>query len=146
MGRPSGFSQQLADAICARLAVGDSVREICRDEEMPSISMVFRWIAEYDSFREQYARAKQAGVEAMAEEIIDIADNGSNDWMERNDKDNAGWLYNGEAARRSQIRIDARKWLLSKLAAKKYGDKLSVGGDPDAPLALQIIERRIVKP
>ena len=146
MGRPSGFSQQLADAICARLAVGDSVREICRDEEMPEARTVFRWLAANEEFCQQYARAKQAGVEAMAEEIIDIADNGSNDWMERNDKDNAGWIYNGEAARRSQIRIDARKWLLSKLAAKKYGDKLSVGGDPDSPLALQIIERRIVKP
>lgn len=146
MGRPSGFSQQLADDICARLAVGDSLREICRDEGMPEARSVFRWLAANESFCQQYARAKQAGVEAMAEEIIDIADNGSNDWMERNDKDNAGWIYNGEAARRSQIRIDARKWLLSKLAAKKYGDKLSVGGDPDSPLALQIIERRIVKP
>lgn len=85
-----------------------------------------RWLQDQPDFRDQYARAKEIGVEAIAEDILDIADDGTNDWMERKDRGgaNVGWAFNGEAARRSQIRIDARRWLLSKLAPKKYGDKI----------------------
>lgn len=103
-----------------------SLREVCRADGMPACSTVFKELAADASFAEQYARAKQAGIESMAEELLDIADDGSNDWMERKDADgeNIGWQFNGEAARRSQIRIDTRKWLLSKLAPKKYGDKV----------------------
>jgi hypothetical protein len=115
-----------------------SLREVCRQDEMPALSSVMLWLSKEDWFSEQYARAKAAGVEALAEEMLDIADNAANDWMERNDKDgeNAGWAFNGEAAQRSRIRIDTRKWLLSKLAPKKYGDKVeqTVKGDPDAPI------------
>jgi hypothetical protein len=115
-----------------------SLREVCRQDEMPALSSVMLWLSKEEWFSEQYARAKAAGVEALAEEMLDIADNASNDWMERNDKDgeNTGWAFNGEAAQRSRIRIDTRKWLLSKLAPKKYGDKVeqTVKGDPDAPL------------
>lgn len=127
MARPTKFKQETADEICAELAVGRSLRDICR-KSGPDISTVMRWLAAHEPFREQYARAKTAGADALAEEILDIADDGSNDWMERHDKDgeNIGWQFNGEAARRSQIRIDARKWLLSKLAPKKYGDKLDL--------------------
>ena len=82
-------------------------------------------MAANETFRDQYARAKAAGIDTLAEDIVDIADDGTNDWIERlKDGAPAGYEFNGEAARRSQIRIDARKWLLSKLAPKKYGDKV----------------------
>lgn len=107
------------------------MREICRQDEMPDKSTVMRWLHAHEDFRDQYARAKEIGIEALAEDILDIADDASNDWMERHDSEgaNTGWQFNGEAARRSQIRIDSRKWLLSKLAPKKYGDKLEVKQD-----------------
>lgn len=129
------FTQAEADAICEMIAEGLSLREVCRTEGMPSKSQVFRWLAAREEFRDQYARAKQAGIEALAEDILDIADDATNDWMERHDKEggNTGWQFNGEAARRSQIRIDARKWLLAKLAPKKYGEKLAIGGADDLP-------------
>jgi hypothetical protein len=75
------------------------------------------------------------GAEAIAEDILDIADNGRNDWMERNGEDAAGWLLNGESIQRAKLRVDSRKWLLSKLAPKKYGDRQVIAGDPEAPLA-----------
>lgn len=134
-GRKSDFTQKTADAICERLSQGQSLREICRADDMPCATAVFKWLATFPDFAQQYARAKTAGIEALAEDILDIADDATNDWMERQNADgeNTGWQFNGEAARRSQIRIDARKWLLSKLAPKKYGDKLAIGGADDLP-------------
>ena len=138
MSRPSSFTQEKADGICALLSEGLSLREVCAQEGRPDKSTVMRWLQQNSAFRDQYVRAKEIGVEALAEDILDIADDATNDWMERRDKDgeNAGWQFNGEAARRSQIRIDARKWLLSKLAPKKYGDKVeqTVQGPEGGPI------------
>ena len=88
-----------------------------------------KWAAEKPAFSEQYAKARELLLEHWAEEILEIADDGSNDWMERNAKDNPGWVANGEHIQRSRLRSDNRKWLLSKLAAKKYGEKLELGGE-----------------
>lgn len=122
IGRPSSFTQEMADAICERIADGESLRSICGGDDMPAKATVFRWLAAHESFRDQYARAKEAQAEALADEIVDIADDGQNDWMERNAEDNAGWVANGEALQRSRLRVDARKWVASKLLPKKYGD------------------------
>lgn len=142
MSRPSSFTQEKADTICAMLSEGLSLREVCAQEGMPDKSTVMRWLQQNAAFRDQYVRAKEIGVEALAEDILDIADDATNDWMERHDKDgeNAGWQFNGEAARRSQIRIDARKWLLSKLAPKKYGDKVeqTLQGPSGEPLSISV--------
>lgn len=140
-GRPSAFTSKLADVICERLAVGQSLKEVCRDDEMPASSTVFKWLAEKKEFSDQYVRAKEAGVEALAEEMLDIADDGTNDWMERRGKDDEpiGWMVNGEAIGRSKVRIDTRKWLLSKLAPKKYGDKLQhTGADGEGPVEVVV--------
>jgi hypothetical protein len=124
-GRPSAYTEEVADTICERLALGESLRSICLDEAMPSQSMVFRWLAGDDGFRERYARARETQADALFDEILDIADSASNDWMARNDKDNEGWLVNGEAIQRSRLRIDARKWMAGKMAPKKYADKMT---------------------
>lgn len=124
-GRPTDYTEELAETICIRLAEGDSLRTICRDEDMPDKSTVLRWVARHDRFRDQYAKAKLEGAEALAEEMFDIADDSSNDWMERLDGEgqSVGWQLNGDHVRRSQLRIDVRKWYLSKIMPKKYGDK-----------------------
>jgi hypothetical protein len=130
MGRPTDFTSELADAICERLADARSLRSICLDDDMPSQSTVFRWLSDerFASFREQYTRAREAQADALFDEILDIADDGSNDWMERKDDDggNIGWRENGEALRRSQLRVDARKWIAGKLRPKVYGEKATV--------------------
>lgn len=131
MGRPTTFSPEVADAICERLANAESLRSICCDPEMPGQTTVFRWLADpaHDEFRQQYARAREAQADALFDEVLDIADDGTNDWMERKNADGEaglGWQENGEAIRRSQLRIDARKWMAGKLRPKKYGDKLDV--------------------
>ena len=133
MGRPSDYSPEIVDLICERIADGVSLREICRTEDMPSKAAVFRWLAAHAEFRDQYARAREAQADALADELLDIADDGDNDWMERKGEDgqSLGWRENGEAIQRSRLRVDTRKWIASKLKPKKYGDKLAVGGDEE---------------
>lgn len=149
-GRPCSFTTDQGDAICILLAEGRSLNEICRQEGMPDKSTVIRWLGKYPDFRNQYAKAKEVGIEVWAEDILDIADDGSNDWMERKNADgeNIGWSFNGEAAKRSQIRIDARKWLLSKLAPKRFGDKVQqeITGKDGGPVEFTKIERVVVRP
>lgn len=131
MGRPSGYSQELADVICAAIAEGRSVRSICLEEDMPAMSTIFLWLRTHKEFSEQYARAKEMSADTLADEMLDIADDGSNDWMERDD----GKLeYQGDHVQRSRLRIDTRKWIASKLKPKKYGDKLTHEGNSEAPI------------
>lgn len=130
MGRPTTFTAEIAAAICERIADGESLRTICDGEDMPSKSTVFEWLADdrYEAFRTKYARAREAQADALVDEMIDIADDGSNDWMEKRNADgeNIGWQENGEALRRSDIRIKTRQWVAAKLRPKKYGDKLDI--------------------
>jgi hypothetical protein len=144
MGRPSKFTQAIADKICERLASGQSLRTIVADDGMPSQSMVFRWLADIQrvAFREQYTRARENQADTLFDEILDIADDGSNDWMERKNADgeNIGWMENGEALRRSALRVDARKWMAGKLQPKKYGDKTQMTG-PDGTSPVEVVHR-----
>lgn len=130
LGRPSDFSSELADRICERIADGESLRAICSADGMPDKATVFRWLAKHADFRDQYTRAREAQADSLFDEILDIADDGSNDWMERKNSDgeNIGWQENGEALRRSALRVDARKWMAGKLMPKKYSDKFSLEG------------------
>lgn len=126
MARPSTFSQKLADVICERLIEGESLRRICLDDKMPNAGTVCRWLGENEAFREQYALAREAQADTLADEILDIADDGSNDYMGDDEK------YNGDAVQRSKLRVDARKWVAAKLKPKKYGDRIDVtsGNEP----------------
>jgi hypothetical protein len=119
-GRPSDYSQAIADLICERIADGESLRSICIADDMPNKATVFRWLAAHKEFSDQYARARETQADTLVDEILDIADD--------------GWRENGEAIRRSQMRIDARKWMAGKMRPKKYGDKTLLGSDPENPL------------
>ena len=123
-GRPSKYTDKLADKICQMIAQGQSVRSICAKKDMISMQTFFRWLRENDKFREQYAQACKERSYAQAEEIIDIADNATNDYMEKLEGD--GYIFNSENVQRSRLRIDTRKWLMSKMNPKVYGDKLDM--------------------
>ncbi|UZD70884.1 terminase small subunit protein [Brucella sp. JSBI001] len=138
------FSQALADAICERIADGDSLRTICGEEGFPARSTVFKWLSQNSAFADQYAHAREAQADAIFDDILEIADDGQNDWMEKHSRDGEaiGWQENGEALRRSQLRIDARKWMAGKLRPKKYGDRTQMEltgpqGEDGEPTAIQ---------
>ena len=126
MARPSDYSAEIAALICERLGLGESLREVCRDEEMPDKSTVMRWLARYSEFRDQYACAREAQADYYAEEIIEISDDATNDWMERNRSDGqTEEVENKEVLARSRLRVDTRKWLMARMAPKKYGDRIT---------------------
>lgn len=126
-GRPSDYTPELATLICEMVAEGLPLREITSTEGIPDKATIFRWMLKHDDFRDNYARAKDTQAEHMAEELLEIADDGTNDWMERNAGNGQTiTVPDQEHINRSRLRVDTRKWLMSKMAPKKYGDKTAV--------------------
>jgi hypothetical protein len=126
-GRPSSFTQAKADEICRRIAAGESLRSVCRDPKMPTPETVRVWLQSRKEFLSQYAHAREEQADAIFEEMFEIADDGSNDWMERQKQDGSTEeVLNHEHVQRSKLRIDTRKWALARMAPRKYGDKLSL--------------------
>lgn len=120
-GRPSKFTQALADRICERLAAGETLRAVCRDDGMPAPQTVIRWTRDREGFSEQYAKAREAGYALMADHLTEIADDKTGD------------------PARDRLRLDTRKWLLSKALPKVYGDKIAhTGADGTGPVALVV--------
>jgi hypothetical protein len=119
---------------------------------MPCLRTVFNWLRVHESFVQQYARAKEESADALSDEMLEIADDGRNDWMKRNAEDDAGWVANGENVQRSRVRIDTRKWLASKLKPKKYGDKVDLthagadGGAIKTESVVEIVSRGVKPP
>lgn len=129
-GRPTSYTQEVADAICAELALGYSIRTVCKPDEMPAVKTIFNWFRTQPEFLQQYTRAKQEAADAMAEDILDIADDATNDYMLRMGKDGEeSYQLNGEHLQRSKLRVDTRKFLMAKMKPKKYGDKIDVTTD-----------------
>lgn len=127
MGRPSSYTPEIAALICDRLSEGVSLREVCLPDDMPDERTVRRWVLDdVGGFSPQYARAREMQAHALADELLEISDDGSNDWMERKDEKGVGWELNGEHIQRSRLRSDTRKWLLSKMLPKVYGDRLEI--------------------
>lgn len=107
-GRPSVYTPELADDICARIEAGESVRAIGRDPDMPDAATIFRWASiDHEGFYEQYVRAKEIGAENNADEMEELA-------MTMDD------------VQRAKLVIDTRKWVMSKKLPKKYGDRIEV--------------------
>lgn len=121
MGRPTDYIPEVAEDICNLLMLGESLRSICKRPGMPAIRTVMYWLQRHDDFMQQYARARAIQAELLAEEIIEIADDSSGDVIV---DDDGKEQTNHERVARSRLRVDARKWYASKLAPKRYGDRI----------------------
>lgn len=135
-GRPSAYSDELADIICARMSEGQSMRTICKDDDMPSLSMVFRWLGDerYERFREQYTRARELRADAMFEEMIDTA-RAERETNQVTIRETEKGIMRDEKTMdnvpRASLLVDTLKWTLSRMNPKKYGDKLQVDSKTD---------------
>jgi hypothetical protein len=112
---------------------------------MPPRTTILGWVVDNrEGFADRYARARDLCLEAWSDEIVDVSDNAANDWMVREGKDDSpGYVFNGEHVNRSRLRVDSRKWLLSKLKPEKYGDKVQVGGDESGkPVQIEVTHVR----
>lgn len=119
----SAWGDEEKQDILDKLAVGLSLRSICMAEGMPSESLVRKWVVQDEAFGAQYARAREAGMEALADEILDIADSQEGDVITTQD---GREITNHDAIQRAKLRVDTRKWIMSKIAPKKYGDRLDL--------------------
>ena len=131
-GRPTKYTKKLGDRICAMLSTGKSMRTVEKEEWSPSGVTMFAWLRKHDEFLKQYTRAKEESADALIEEMVDIADDGTNDYMTITKGDRTYNVEDREVTNRSRLRIDTRKWVSSKLKPKKYGDKVDITSDGKA--------------
>lgn len=141
IGRPSTYSKDLALDICVRLAEGSPLTRICRAPNMPTLATVYRWLADerYAEFRDMYARAREDQADTLADEIIEISDDGSNDtYVDANGNEKV----DNDVVQRSKLRVDARKWVAAKLRPRKYGDKVTneLTGADGKPLEITTVD------
>jgi hypothetical protein len=119
-GRPSEYSEEIANAIFERMLDGESLRSICRDEDMPGLATIFRWQSAHGEFREQYARARQMQAEILAEEIVQIADTPMIGAV-RKVTPLGTTVIQADMIERAKLRVDTRKWTAARILPKRYG-------------------------
>jgi hypothetical protein len=137
LGRPSKYSQDIADEICDLISsTSHGLQKICdSDDKFPSAKTVYAWLREHEDFRNNYARARECQADLLADEIIHIADTfvvGQKTVSKATGLE----ITEGDTVDRSRLMVDARKWKASKLAPKKYGDKLDVTSDGEKIAAM----------
>ena len=150
-GRPTDYSDDLADLICARIATGESMRSVARDENMPSAVTMFSWFRKHEYFLKQYTRAKEESADAWADEVVDIPDNQTGnplilDGVPMLDPETGRpiMVVDAAAVQHAKLRVEARKWSASKLKPKKYGEKLDLSSN-DGSMTPRLIKRVIIK-
>lgn len=119
MGRPTLYTEDVAARILGALSDGQSMRTVCKPDDMPCMATVWKWLHEREDFSERYVRAKQESADSMVEDMHAIADDESLDHNSR------------------RVRVDTRKWIAARLKPKKYGDRVALEGPTDgAPLVV----------
>jgi hypothetical protein len=126
MARPTIYTMELGEAICERLAGGDSLRSICRDDEMPALSSVLLWVVDgkHAEFSEQYARARDANGQSHGDRVADLVDK----------------VINGQLGpQEAKVAMDGLKWSAERMAPKSYGNKqqLEHTGKDGAPIKIE---------
>lgn len=137
IGRPSIYTQELADEICAKIASnGKGIQLLCAENaHWPSKDTIFEWLKKYSDFSDQYVQAKQLQIETFIDDILEIADDASQDLVTN---EHGNLVSNNVSIARARLRIDTRKWLASKLVPKIYGL-----GKKDNVANVSVLERLI---
>jgi hypothetical protein len=128
-GRPTIFTQAIADEICDRLGKGEPMAHICKDSHMPSVVAVWEKTQKDPAFSVSIARARDFGYDALADQALEIADDERHDWR----MSQKGEITDEVAIARARLRIDTRLKLVAKWNPKKYGDKLDLTTRDETP-------------
>jgi hypothetical protein len=140
-GRPSDYTDELAEEICIKIATqSKGILRLCEENEhWPDRSTIFRWKLDNQHFCDLYDKAKQAQLEVLHDDLITISDDTSKDLTEN---DSGKIVYNNECVNRSRLKIDTRKWILERLAPKKFGAKQETSrSDEDVSLMQKLIDK-----
>lgn len=152
-GRPRIYNKDFRNEICRRLAGGETLRSICRDDHIPDRTTIHRWIIDNEGevivdgdvieegFYHHYTRAREVGVDNMADEIIEISDSRAGDtYIDGDGKEQVDHAV----IQRDRLRSDNRKWYLSKMAPKRFGadktirhQQLNAEGEATDPVPAQ---------
>ncbi len=130
-GRPSDYTQELADKMCALLADGQSLRKVCESSEFPCKTTIFMWLRTNEEFLNQYTRAKEESADSHVDDMVDTVENIGSPLI---DDDGKPVIVDGKplmvvdsnAINHARLIMDAKKWTAIKLRPKKYGDKLDL--------------------
>lgn len=126
VGKPSVYTEEIANEILLRLMENENLKDMLKEPHMPSLGTVMKWRREnYNNFGADYMMAFEARLWYAAEEILSIADDATNDYVEKESKSGKFIAFDAEHVQRSKLRIDSRKWLLSKLVSK-FNDKSTI--------------------
>ena len=133
-GRPSKWTQEIEDEICDRLSRGEPLRAICRTEGFPEWTTVYNWIEGREAFSERVARAREHGVEAIAQDTLAMIDAPpqlvvDNNGVSRIDPAYVQW---------TKLRTEQRMKLLACWSPNRYGNRVQVAGDKNNPLQVNI--------
>ena len=129
MARPTEWTkperQKATDLICSKIALGESVRRILsnknEDINLPSRKTFYEWLSEDSALCDQYAQFMLIRSDDMADDMLNIADSVDDDLITLDD---GREVVNNNVIQRDRLRVDTRKWLLSKMQPKKYGDRV----------------------
>ncbi len=143
MGRPSVYSDDIADEVCRRLADGEALAAICRSEHIPSESTVRGWVIDDagPGFAARYTRARDIGLDRMADELLQIA-NTPQMGETSTDQEWGTSVKRGDMIEHRRLQVDARKWYLAKMAPKRYGDRVALDSDALTSIAGSLAEAR----
>lgn len=143
LGRPTTYSAELGAKICERIANGESLRAICKDEGFPSKSTVLKWIFKDNNkeFSDQYDKAREIQAQLLADEIVEIADTPKLGVITETDKDGVVVKTKQEdMLGHRRLQVDSRKWYLSKVLPKVYGDKVEHSGPGGGAFLVEVVK------
>ena len=136
MGRPSSYTSELAAKICERLASGESLRAICRDDHMPQWQTIYRWMKADSELSNRIAQAREVGFDAIAEEALEISDTPVVGEETEDDGEKVK-VKRGDMLGHRKLQIETRLKLLAKWCPAKYGDKQTVAHE--GGMTLQVV-------
>jgi hypothetical protein len=142
-------TDELTEFVCTMAMMGISLKRMCEVPGMPSRTQVTRWLIDNEIFEAKYARAKEVSAETMLDEVLEIADDGTNDYMEDSymTGKTPGYQFNGEHIQRSKLRVETRLQLMGLLRPKKYGKKveMEVSQKPSPILGVMHVASEVVE-
>jgi hypothetical protein len=134
IGRPTKWTQEIEDDICARLSRGEPLRAICRTEGYPEWNTFYSWMERSEALSARVALAREHGVEAIAQDTLAMIDAPpqlvvDNNGVSRIDPAYVQW---------TKLRTEQRMKLLACWSPNRYGNRVQVAGDKDNPLQVNI--------
>jgi hypothetical protein len=153
-GRPQTYTEQLGNEICEWLSLGKSLTSYCKQDGNPTYSTIMRWLWKgskwyRESFSKSYMEAREQQAQCLVDSIIDISDDGTNDYMELQDKSGVDYIkVDQEHIQRSRLRVDSRKWIAAHLLPRVYGDsqQVKITNADGGPVTMKVVYEDKVQP